>query len=75
MFVIEIKILCLSGEKLMSKLSIDQNQYIRKCGLPLIQVEHLSRVIETHAQKTTLVSFGPALSAVRVRVSEMLRYD
>src|SRR6516164_3892560 len=39
----------------MSKLSIDQNQYIRKSGLPLIQVEHLSRVIETHAQKTTIL--------------------
>jgi ABC-type lipoprotein export system ATPase subunit len=39
----------------MSKLSIDQNQYIRKGGLPLIQVEHLSRVIETHAQKSTIL--------------------
>jgi putative ABC transport system ATP-binding protein len=39
----------------MSKLSIDQNQYIRKFGHPLIQVEHLSRVIETRAQKTTIL--------------------
>lgn len=39
----------------MSKLYIDQNQSIGKCGLPLVQVEHLSRVIETHAQKTTIL--------------------
>jgi ABC-type lipoprotein export system ATPase subunit len=39
----------------MSKLSLDQNQYIHTCGVPLIQVEHLSRVIETRAQKTTIL--------------------
>src|SRR6266571_7603769 len=55
MFLIEIKTLCLSGGKLMSKLSIDQNQYAQKFGLPLIHVEHLSRVIETRAKKTTIL--------------------
>jgi ABC-type lipoprotein export system ATPase subunit len=39
----------------MSILSLDQNQYIHTFGLPLIQVEHLSRVIETRAQKTTIL--------------------
>ena len=39
----------------MSKLSLDQNQYIQKRDLPLIQVEHLSRVIETRVQKTTIL--------------------
>src|SRR5712692_4579544 len=56
MFVIEIKkLICLSGGKQMSELFIDQNQYAQKFGLPLIQVEHLSRVIETRAQKTTIL--------------------
>lgn len=39
----------------MSKLFIDQNEYALKSGQPLIQVEHLSRVIETRAQKTTIL--------------------
>jgi putative ABC transport system ATP-binding protein len=39
----------------MSKLSLDQDQYAQEFGLPLIQVEHLSRVIETRAQKTTIL--------------------
>jgi putative ABC transport system ATP-binding protein len=56
MFVIEIKkLICLSGGKQMSELFKDQNQYAQKFGLPLIQVEHLSRVIETRAQKTTIL--------------------
>src|SRR5438876_9136386 len=40
----------------MTKLFIDQNQYTQKFGLPLIQVEHLSRVIETRTQKTTILN-------------------
>jgi predicted ABC-type transport system involved in lysophospholipase L1 biosynthesis ATPase subunit len=56
MFVIEIKkLICLSGGKQMSELFKDQNQYAQKFGLPLIQVEHLSRVIETRTQKTTIL--------------------
>ena len=39
----------------MSKLSLDQNRYALKSGQPLIQVEHLSRVIETRTQKTTIL--------------------
>jgi putative ABC transport system ATP-binding protein len=39
----------------MSKLSIDHNQYTHPFGIPLIQVEHLSRVIETRAQRTTIL--------------------
>ena len=39
----------------MSKLFLDQNQYALKTGQPLIQVEHLSRVIETRAQKTSIL--------------------
>ena len=39
----------------MSKLSLDQNQYALKTGQSLIQVEHLSRVIETRAQKTSIL--------------------
>lgn len=39
----------------MSKLFLDQDQYALRSGQPLIQVEHLSRVIETRAQKTTIL--------------------
>src|ERR1700736_4982410 len=39
----------------MSKLFLNQNQYVLKTGQPLIQVEHLSRVIETRAQKTPIL--------------------
>src|SRR5260370_9930142 len=56
MFVIEIKkLICLSGGKQMSELFKEQNPYAQKFGLPLIQVEHLSRVIETRTQKTTIL--------------------
>src|SRR5258708_12797028 len=41
--------------KHMSKLFLDQDQYALRTGQPLIQVEHLSRVIETRAQKTTIL--------------------
>jgi ABC-type lipoprotein export system ATPase subunit len=49
------KISCTCQEKKMSKLFLDQNQYALKYGQPLIQIEHLSRVIETRAQKTTIL--------------------
>lgn len=39
----------------MSQLFLDQNQYALKFGLPLIQVENLSRMIETRTQKTTIL--------------------
>ncbi|HKV57672.1 MAG TPA: ABC transporter ATP-binding protein [Ktedonobacteraceae bacterium] len=39
----------------MSKSFMDQNRYALKSGQPLIQVEHLARVIETRAQKTTIL--------------------
>ena len=39
----------------MSNLILDQNRYVLKSGQPLIQIEHLSRVIETRAQKTTIL--------------------
>jgi ABC-type lipoprotein export system ATPase subunit len=41
--------------KQMSKLFLDQNQYALKFGQPLIQIEHLSHVIETRTQKTTIL--------------------
>jgi ABC-type lipoprotein export system ATPase subunit len=40
----------------MSEMFLDQDQYNQKFGPPLIQVEHLSRVIETRAQKTTILN-------------------
>src|SRR5579872_2597277 len=49
------KILYTCQEKKMSKLLVDQNSYVLKTGQPLIQVEHLSRVIQTRAQKTTIL--------------------
>jgi ABC-type lipoprotein export system ATPase subunit len=51
----QFKISCTCQEKKMSKLFLDQNQYTLKYGQPLIQIEHLSRVIETRAQKTTIL--------------------
>lgn len=39
----------------MSQLLTEQNQYTLKFGLPLIQIEHLSRVIETRTQKTIIL--------------------
>jgi len=40
----------------MSRMFADQNQNAQEFDLPLIQVEHLSRVIETRAQKTTILN-------------------
>ncbi len=40
----------------MSNLFAEQNQYALKFGIPLIQIEHLSRVIETRTQKTTILN-------------------
>jgi ABC-type lipoprotein export system ATPase subunit len=39
----------------MSKLFAEQQRYDSEFGTPLIQVEHLSRVIETRIQKTTIL--------------------
>ena len=39
----------------MSKILLDQNRTALQTGQPLVQVEHLSRVIETRAQKTTIL--------------------
>jgi putative ABC transport system ATP-binding protein len=39
----------------MSEMLLDQNLYSQKFSLPLIRIEHLSRVIETRAQKTTIL--------------------
>ena len=39
----------------MSKMLLDQNRIALQTGQPLVQVEHLSRVIETRAQKTTIL--------------------
>jgi ABC-type lipoprotein export system ATPase subunit len=40
----------------LSELLAEQNQYAQKFDLQLIQVEHLSRVIETRTQKTTILN-------------------
>src|SRR5436190_18710679 len=42
--------------KTMSKLLAEQNQNTSECSLPLIQVDHLSRVIKTRTQKTTILN-------------------
>lgn len=39
----------------MSELFLDQGQYDSNIGIPLIHVEHLSRVIETRTQRTTIL--------------------
>src|SRR5947209_9264698 len=55
MFSIEItNRIYLSGGK-MSKLFLDSTRSTLQTGQPFIQVEHLSRVIETRAQKTTIL--------------------
>jgi putative ABC transport system ATP-binding protein len=42
-------------EEKMSELLLEQDQYDPNIGIPLIHVEHLSRVIETRAQRTTIL--------------------
>jgi ABC-type lipoprotein export system ATPase subunit len=42
-------------EEKMSELFLELDQYDRNIGIPLIHVEHLSRVIETRTQRTTIL--------------------